>query len=94
MKHFYYVLIASISFAVTHSLEARSVNIISANELAGIVNVNANEMLQRAEINSASIAITYNGIKHIAHFGELTKGQSDTPSDNTIYEIGSGSKTF
>ena len=80
--------------AGVHSLELQAANTITRDQLANIVSDNVNEMLEQPHINSASVAITYNGTKHTAHFGELTKGKNDAPNDSTIYEIGSGSKTF
>lgn len=94
MKKKSYFLILLFSSIDAHWMESQAANAISVTELANVVSANVNEMMQQPKINSASVAITYNGVKHIAHFGELTKGKSDTPKNNTIYEIGSGSKIF
>ncbi|WP_205410238.1 serine hydrolase domain-containing protein [Aquimarina longa] len=51
-------------------------------------------MINKPLINSASIAIYYNGKEYINHYGELVKGKGNTPTNTTIYEIGSLSKVF
>ncbi|NKI31826.1 serine hydrolase domain-containing protein [Croceivirga thetidis] len=43
-------------------------------------------------ISSATIGIYQKGEIYTQHFGELHKGQGDTPTDETIYEIGSVTK--
>ncbi len=45
-------------------------------------------------INSVSIGIFKAGKRYSQHFGELEKGKGNTPTDETIYEIGSVTKTM
>ncbi|UTN02820.1 beta-lactamase family protein [Flavobacterium bizetiae] len=54
----------------------------------------ANRMIKKPLIHSASIAIVYQGKEFIGHYGELEKGKKNCPDNQTIYEIGSLSKTF
>lgn len=54
----------------------------------------ANRMIKKPLIHSASIAIVYQGKEFIGHYGELEKGKNNCPNNQTIYEIGSLSKTF
>lgn len=54
----------------------------------------ANRMIKKPLIHSASIAIVYQGKEFIGHYGELEKGKNNRPDNQTIYEIGSLSKTF
>ena len=54
----------------------------------------ANRMIKKPLIHSASIAIVYQGKDFIGHYGELEKGKNNRPDNETIYEIGSLSKTF
>ncbi len=54
----------------------------------------AAEMVQDSLINATSIAVFYNGNEYIQHDGELEKGKGNTPTNNTIYEIGSLSKVL
>lgn len=55
---------------------------------------NADSLLLDSKINAVSIGIYKNREKYTSHYGELDKGKGNTPSDNTIYEIASVSKTF
>jgi CubicO group peptidase (beta-lactamase class C family) len=54
----------------------------------------ANRMIKKPLIHSTSIAIVYLGKEFIGHYGELEKGKNNCPDNETIYEIGSLSKTF
>lgn len=55
---------------------------------------NANVFLSDSSINALSIGIFKNGKSYIKHYGEIDKGKENNPTDNTIYEIASISKTF
>lgn len=55
---------------------------------------NADSLLTDSKINSASIGIYKDGKKYTSHYGELDKGKGNLPTDKTIYEIASVSKTF
>lgn len=55
---------------------------------------NANGLLLDDTINAISIGVYKNGKTYINHYGELDKGAKNAPTDHTIYEIGSVSKTF
>mgnify|MGYP000456577639 CR=1 FL=1 len=54
----------------------------------------ADFMLKDSVINSVSISIYKDGKSYTEHFGELDKGKGNTPTDETIYEIASVTKTF
>lgn len=58
------------------------------------MDTHADSLLLDTKINSVSIGIYRNGKKYTAHYGELDKGQKNKPTDSTIYEIASVSKTF
>lgn len=55
---------------------------------------NVDSLLIDPKINAVSIGIYKDGKKYIAHYGEIDKGKNNKPTDNTIYEIASVSKTF
>lgn len=55
---------------------------------------NADSLLLDSKINSVSIGIYKDGKKYTSHYGELDKGKGNQPTDKTIYEIASVSKTF
>jgi D-alanyl-D-alanine-carboxypeptidase/D-alanyl-D-alanine-endopeptidase len=41
-----------------------------------------------------SVGILQNGVSHVYNFGETKKGNGQIPTSNTLYEIGSITKTF
>jgi CubicO group peptidase (beta-lactamase class C family) len=55
---------------------------------------NADSLLLDSTINAISIGVYKDGKTYINHYGELDKGKENKPTDETIYEIGSVSKTF
>ncbi|MDP2686305.1 MAG: serine hydrolase domain-containing protein [Aequorivita sp.] len=55
---------------------------------------NAESLLSDPTINAISMGVYKDGEIYINHYGELDKGQGNTPTDETIYEIASVSKTF
>ncbi|WP_299761897.1 serine hydrolase domain-containing protein [uncultured Pontibacter sp.] len=55
---------------------------------------NADSLLLDPKINSVSIGIYKDGKIYTGHFGELDKGIGNTPTDATLYEIASVSKSF
>ena len=55
---------------------------------------NAESLLLDPTINAISIGVYKDGEIYINHYGELDKGQGNKPTDETIYEIASVSKTF
>lgn len=51
-------------------------------------------LLKDSAINSVSITVFNNGEEYIKHFGELDKRKGNIPTNETIYEIASVTKTF
>lgn len=62
--------------------------------LKSLIDSTANKMVEKPLINAVSIGMVYQGQEFIGHYGELEKGKSNVPTNQTIYEIGSLSKTF
>lgn len=62
--------------------------------LKSIVDHAAQKMVEKPLINAVSIGIVYQGQEYIGHYGELEKGKSNLPNNETIYEIGSLGKTL
>jgi len=58
------------------------------------IDINASKALKNELINALSIGIYINGAPYTYHYGELTKNKGDKPTDETIYEIASVTKTF
>lgn len=59
-----------------------------------LITKNSNVLLQDTLISALSIAVYYKGEEIIKHYGELDKGQKNQPTNETIYEIASVTKTF
>lgn len=59
-----------------------------------IITENAKETLKDSLINSLSIGVYINNVSYNFHYGELTKSKGDKPTNETIYEIASVTKTF
>lgn len=83
-----FILLLSSIFCLAQSSEEEKIDI---NLLIESV---ANKMIKKPLIHSTSIAIVYQGNEYIGHYGELEKGKNNCPNNETIYEIGSLSKTF
>jgi len=58
------------------------------------INENATDLLSNPSIHSVSIGIYSKGKEITEHFGELDKGKGNKPTNNTIYEIASVTKTM
>lgn len=87
-NRFLLILLLCSIFCVAQSSELENINIKMFIDSA------ANRMIKKPLIHSASIAIVYQGKEFIGHYGELEEGKKDCPNNETIYEIGSLSKTF
>ncbi len=55
---------------------------------------NAAELLRESGINSVSIGVYFKGKEISKHFGELDRRKCNLPTDKTIYEIASVTKTM
>ncbi len=55
---------------------------------------NADSLLLDPTIKAISIGVYKDGKTYINHYGELDRGKKNKPTNETIYEIGSVSKTF
>lgn len=62
--------------------------------IPSLMEKNAQALVEKPLINSTSIGLYYQGEHFIQHHGELEKGKGNSPSDQTIYEIGSLSKVI
>lgn len=64
------------------------------HKVAETVKKNAEKLLKDRDIRSASVGIYLEGRVYTYHFGEIEKGKGTAPDDETLYEIGSVSKTM
>ncbi|MET3535025.1 serine hydrolase domain-containing protein [Chryseobacterium limigenitum] len=85
----------SLFIAITVSVFCLAQQSLKENiNLKSVVDNAAQKMVQKPLINAVSIGIVYQGQEYIGHYGELEKGKANLPTNQTIYEIGSLSKTF
>ncbi|KPE49238.1 serine hydrolase [Chryseobacterium indologenes] len=74
--------------------KASGSKITISSRIKEVVDSTMNKMIKKPLIHSASIGLVYKGREMTAHYGELEKGKNNTPDNETIYEIGSLSKTL
>lgn len=72
----------------------RCSTLIKTNEIKNVIDSAMHKMIKRPLIHSASIGLVYQGKEYIEHYGELEDGKNNRPNNETIYEIGSLSKTL
>lgn len=65
-----------------------------AKDLAGDLDEVAATLIQQPLLHSASIGVVYRGTELIRHRGDMEAGKPGSPTDATLYEIGSLSKTL
>ncbi|EMB2830061.1 serine hydrolase domain-containing protein [Stenotrophomonas maltophilia] len=64
------------------------------NDVGAAVDEVAQALIEQPLLHSASIGVVYRGKTFIRHRGEMVAGKPDIPTDATLYEIGSLSKTL
>lgn len=87
----YLLILLLVSFSAPKALFAQDNNDAT---IQNAIDKNAHILLKNKEINSISLGVYKDGKIFIGHFGELEKGKGNTPSNETIYEIASVTKTM
>ncbi|MBN5020154.1 beta-lactamase family protein [Stenotrophomonas maltophilia] len=64
------------------------------NDVGAAVDEVAQALIEQPLLHSASIGVVYRGKTFIRHRGGMIAGKPDVPTDATLYEIGSLSKTL
>ena len=64
------------------------------NDVGAAVDEAAHALIEQPLLHSASIGVVYRGKTFIRHRGGMIAGKPDVPTDATLYEIGSLSKTL
>ncbi|UAM97541.1 beta-lactamase family protein [Polaribacter litorisediminis] len=59
-----------------------------------VIQKNGLRFLKNKNINSVSVGVYKDNQFYTEHFGEIVKGKGNSPNNETIYEIGSVSKTI
>ncbi|MBH1497616.1 beta-lactamase family protein [Stenotrophomonas maltophilia] len=67
---------------------------VPSNDVGSAVDDAAHALIEQPLLHSASIGVVYRGKTFIRHRGEMVAGKPDVPTDATLYEIGSLSKTL
>lgn len=65
-----------------------------SNRVELMMNEYADSILIEPEITAISIGIVYQNENYSGHYGSLEKGGANQPSNQTVYEIGSVTKTM
>ncbi|MEL7530956.1 MAG: serine hydrolase domain-containing protein [Bacteroidota bacterium] len=63
-------------------------------KILAIMTQNAEPVLADSLISALSVGVFYEGEKYSLHLGSLDEGKNNPPTDNTLYEIASVSKTM
>lgn len=67
----------------------------SANDaVMKVLQKNGEKFLKNKNIHAVSIGVYIDGQTYTQHLGELEKGQGNPPNDQSLYEVGSVSKTL
>jgi len=66
---------------------------ISNDSILATIDKYGKSFLKNKDITSVSIGVFKAGATYTQHFGELEKGKGNAPTDETLYEIASVSKT-
>ncbi len=85
-----WLLVVTLSLCVISTANAKE----SDGLIKQTVSEEATQLLGDARFTSTSIGVIHGEHALTQHFGELTKTKGDKPTDQTIYEIGSVSKTM
>lgn len=89
----YSLLLASIFFIVSFQRSFSQENNLDGI-IPEIIKKNGEKFVKSKNISSVSIGIYKDGRVYTEHFGEIVKGKNNPPNENTIYEVGSISKTI
>lgn len=84
------IIIYSLALLIIQSCNAQ----ISSDILSTIINEEAHLFLKDERFSAVSIALYNNGKSSIGHYGELDKGLGNRPTNQTLYEIASVTKTM
>jgi CubicO group peptidase (beta-lactamase class C family) len=86
----YQIFILSLFFLTTLNCKATH----NTNNLSEIVTNEAQNFLSDKRFSGVSISVFHKGESFVGHFGELDYKKGNTPSNQTLYEIASVTKTM
>ena len=93
MKNTKVILMLASFLVLTFSTQFTAQSQTQNSKIDKLLSAQGERFLKHKNVNSVSIGVYKNGQTYTAHFGELEKGKGNPPDDQTLYEIGSVSKT-
>lgn len=91
MKYFSGLILSITAVAGVSAQSGRQIKNINPDTLVSRLGA---AYMQAPQSVGLSIGLFYNGKDHTYHFGSVEKGKNNPPTDQTVYAIGSISKTF
>jgi len=83
-----------IAFFIISAISCNQGKSVKKKNKSKIVEQYAKEFLEDNRIHSVSIALVNNGKEYTFHFGEQNPNKGNPPTDSTLYELASVTKTF
>ncbi|WPY98350.1 serine hydrolase domain-containing protein [Christiangramia sp. OXR-203] len=83
-----------IALALTSTISCNQKNTTKNKSTEEIVKYFAGQFLDDDRIHSVSIALVNNGKEDTFHFGQQNPNRNNPPTDSTLYELASVTKTF
>lgn len=84
------LIVIGLFFFMFHSCKSQP----KSDELSMVIKKEAQKFLKDKRFNAVSIAVYNKGESYIGHYGEIDKGQDNKPTNKTLYEIASVTKTM
>lgn len=83
-------------FVIIFSLQSHIIGQVQGTnqEIIEAISKQGKAFVKDKKINAVSIGVYKSGERYTQHFGELEKGKGNIPTDETIYEIASVTKTM
>lgn len=94
MKFNFLLFVSLLIYTSCSNTDKTQQSLAAMDPVLQAMDTNALPLLSDPKINAVSIGVYKDGKKYIRHYGELDKGKGNTPTDQTIYEIASVSKTL
>ena len=89
-----YTFFTSLLFSIALIPNLFSQEVDANNLIPKVIQDKGQQFLKNKNITSVSIGVFKDGQYYTGHFGELEKGNGNLPNDETIYEVGSVTKTI
>lgn len=96
MRKFKVILVVLLIFSCNDSEQSKKEKVAynKFNKLTKFVDIYANDIIKKGNVNSLAVAIYKDGKMYQNYYGEIDKGTSNKPNDNSLFEIASITKTF